>query len=49
MKTDGGDGTLTPTNFGSGATITFDTAGDTALLLFQNAKWYFIAGSATVA
>lgn len=49
MKTDWGDGTLTPTHFWSGSTITFNDAGDTALLLFQNAKWYFIAGSATVA
>ena len=33
MITDGGDGTLTPTNFGSGSTITFNDAGDTATLL----------------
>lgn len=49
MKTDGGDGTLTPTNLGNGTTITFNDAGDSANLLFTNAKWYFIGGTATLA
>ena len=49
MIVDGGDGTLTPTNFGSGTTITFDDAGDTAQLLFTNGSWYFFGGTATVA
>lgn len=40
MKTDGGDGTLTPTNFAQGATITFNDAGDSALLMFTNASWH---------
>lgn len=31
---------LTPTNFGSGTTITFATIGQSARLLFTNAKWY---------
>ena len=43
MITDGGGGTLTPTNFGSGSTITFNDAGDTATLLFTNSKYYLIA------
>ena len=45
MITDGGDGTLTPTNFGSGSTITFNDAGDTATLLFTNSRYYLIANN----
>ena len=41
---DGGDGTNT-TNFGSGSTITFNDAGDTATLLFTNGKYYLIANN----
>ena len=43
MITDGGDGTLTPTNFASGSTITFNDVGDTAFLLFTNSKWQLIS------
>ena len=43
MVTDGGDGTLTPTNFGSGSTLTFNDAGDAAICLFTNSKWYLLA------
>ena len=43
MITDGGDGTLTPTNCGSGSTITFNDAGDTATLLFTNSKYYLLS------
>ena len=43
MKTDGGDGTLTPTNFASGSTITFNDVGDTAFLLFTNGNWQLIS------
>jgi hypothetical protein len=43
MKTDGGDGTLTPTNFGSGSTLTFNTAGDAAICLFTNGNWYLMS------
>jgi hypothetical protein len=43
MKTDGGDGTLTPTNFGSGSTLTFNTAGDAAICLFTNGAWYLMS------
>jgi len=39
---DSGSGVLTPSNFGSGSTITFTNAGDTATLLFSNSKWYVI-------
>ena len=49
MKTDGGDGTLTPTNLGNGTTITFDDAGDSANLFFTNAAWYWMGGTATLA
>lgn len=49
MKTDGGDGTLTPSNLGNGTTITFDDAGDTAHLLFSDGSWWMIAGTATLA
>lgn len=31
---------LTPTSFGSGTTITFSVVGQSARLLFTNAKWY---------
>ncbi len=43
MKTDGGDGTLTPSNFNSGSTITFNTAGDAVILLFTNSAWYCLS------
>ena len=43
MKSDGGDGTLTPTNFGSGSTLTFNTAGDAAICLFTNGNWYLMS------
>ena len=49
MKTDGGDGTLTPSNLGNGTTITFDDVGDSADLLFTNAAWHFMGGTATLA
>jgi hypothetical protein len=42
MITDGGDGTLTPTNPGSFNTITFDNAGDSVELIFTNSKWYIL-------
>ena len=49
MVVDGGDGTLTPTNFANGTTITFDDVGDTAQLLFAGGTWWFFGGTATVA
>jgi hypothetical protein len=42
MKTDGGDGTLTPSNFAQGTTITFNDVGDSAQLLFTNASWHIV-------
>ena len=36
---DGGDGTLTPSNFTNGSTITFADAGDYALLLWDGDSW----------
>ena len=48
MKTDGGDGTLTPANLGNGSTLTFDN-NDTAHLLFTNGSWYYMGGNATLA
>ncbi len=49
MKSRIGDGTLTPDNLGNGSTITFDTVGDSAQLIFTNAAWYFMGGTATLA
>lgn len=50
MITDGGDGTLTPTNFGNGTTITFNDVYDTVMLQYVNSKWVIISNSgATVA
>jgi hypothetical protein len=49
MLTDGGAGTLTPSNLGNGSTITFDDVGDSAHLYFTNAAWYFMGGTATLA
>lgn len=43
MITDGGDGTLTPTNRAGYATITFNDVGDTATLLFANGKWAIVS------
>jgi hypothetical protein len=44
MKTDGGNGTLTPANFAQGTTITFDAVGDSVSLLFTNAAWHSMGG-----
>ena len=49
MITDGGAGTLTPTNLANGATITFDDVGDSAQLKFLNGSWHFMGGTATLA
>ncbi len=50
MDTDGGDGTLTPSNLLGGSTITFDAIGETATLLFDNASWTIQAvNGATIA
>lgn len=49
MKTDGGDGTLTPTSLGNGTTITFNDVGDSATLYFTNSAWHYMGGTATLA
>jgi hypothetical protein len=49
MKTDGGTGTLTPTNLYNGATLTFDDVGDSADLIFTDGQWVFMGGTATLA
>lgn len=42
LVSDGGDGTLTPTNLSGGTTITFADAGDFALLRWDGANWVAI-------
>lgn len=49
MVIDGGNYVLTPANFTSGATITFDDVNDTVKLLWDGSGWQFISGTATVA
>lgn len=39
MVSDGGDGTLTPANFGDGTDITFADVGDCALLQWSGTAW----------
>jgi hypothetical protein len=48
MISDGGDGTLTPTNPANFATLTFDNS-DSAALLFTNGAWYYMGGNAAIA
>lgn len=43
LKTDGGDGTLTPANFKNGTTITFADAGDTVILQWDGTEWAMVA------
>ena len=40
--------TLNNANVAGGGNVVFDTAGDTATLLYQGAKWYVIGGTANV-
>jgi hypothetical protein len=47
MKTDGGDGTLTPANFANGTTLTFNDVGDSIQLMFTNGSWHWMGGTAT--
>lgn len=47
MKTFGGNGTLTPTNFHDGTTITFTAVNQVIWLLFQNAAWTFLFNKGT--
>lgn len=43
MKTDGGDGTLTPTGLRGGTTITFNDVGDTVVLLYKDSAWLILS------
>jgi hypothetical protein len=43
MKTDGGDGTLTPTALADGTTLTFGEVGDVVELVFADSKWQIVA------
>lgn len=51
MVADGGDGTLTPTNFGNGSTITFADVGDAVELSFDGTNWWVVGshGSPAIA
>lgn len=50
MITDGGDGTLTPTNLAGGTTITFGDVGDSVILVFVDGEWQILSNNgATVA
>ncbi len=50
MKTDGGDGTLTPTSFANGTNITFDDPLDMWEGIFHAGSWYNVGTpTATVA
>jgi hypothetical protein len=40
MKTDGGDGTLTPASYANGTQITFDTALEMWMGIFHAGSWY---------
>ena len=39
LVVDGGDGTLTPSNFADGSTITFADAGDYVILMWLGEEW----------
>lgn len=43
MKTDGGDGIVTPDNFINGTRITFNDVEDTVTLIWQSTGWIAIA------
>lgn len=43
MKTDGGDGTLTPTGLRGGTTITFNDVGDTVVLMYVDSAWIILS------
>ena len=43
MKTDGGNGIVTPASFVNGSTITFDDVEDTIVLMYQSTGWVVLA------
>ena len=47
MKTDGGVGTITPSNFGNGTTLAMQDVGDAVILLFTNGNWYLLSNIGT--
>lgn len=49
MVVDGGDGTLTPSNFGNGSTITFADAGDAVELSFDGTNWWVVGSQGSPA
>lgn len=49
MVVDGGDGTLTPSNFGNGTTITFADAGDAVDLIFDGTNWWVVGSQGSPA
>lgn len=49
METDGGVGTLTPTNLANGTTIAFRDINDSAYLFFSDGNWNMIGGTAQLA
>ena len=48
MIVDGGDGTLTPTTFANGTTITFNDVGDSVMLVYNTTVgWALVANTGT--
>lgn len=45
MRTDGGNGTLTPAHLQGGTTLQFNDAGDFVNLLFSDGKWNILTNS----
>jgi len=45
---DGGAGTLTPTNFGDNATMTFTEVNDVVELIFDGTDWWVVSNSGVV-
>lgn len=45
MKTDGGDGTLTPNSLQGGTTLTFNDANDFVELVYLDGKWNILTNS----
>lgn len=48
MVADGGNGTLTPANFGNGSTITFNDAGDSVMLQFLDGNWWLVSNNGCI-
>ncbi|WP_212750574.1 hypothetical protein, partial [Streptococcus pseudopneumoniae] len=48
MKTEAGTAILTPDNLGNGTSIYFDKVGDSAELVFANAAWHMVGGTAAL-